>query len=191
MVRPLMRPLAPTAVTPNQITWVRLAGGIIAAALLAIGEEHWRTWGAGVFLLSFFLDRADGELARLSGKKSAFGHRLDLISDSLCNGLAFLGLGIGLRDGMFGDWAWLMGGLAGLAVGAILLLVMKLEAAAGARAAELGGSAGFDPDDGMLAVPLFIWLGGSELLLALAALGAPLFALFMILKFRRAGPGRS
>jgi phosphatidylglycerophosphate synthase len=168
--------LAQTPVTPNQLTWLRLLSGIGAALAFAQAEEVWRHWGAALFLLSFLLDRADGQLARLSGKTSAYGHKLDLASDSLANGLAFLGLGIGLRDGAFGLWALALGALAGLAVGAVLLLVVRIEATEGERAAELGSTAGFDPDDGMLAVPLFIWLGLEEPLLVLAAVGAPVFA---------------
>jgi hypothetical protein len=77
-----------------------------------------------------------------------------------------------------------MGLLAGLAVAAILWLVMRAEAQAGARAAELGEGGAFDPDDGMLAVPIFIWLGFSQALLGLAAIGAPAFAVYFFFKFR-------
>jgi archaetidylinositol phosphate synthase len=185
MVRPVVRPLVRTPVTPNQLTWLRLLAGIAAALAFSQGADVWRNVGAALFLLSFLLDRADGQLARLSGKASAYGHKLDLASDSLANGLAFLGLGIGLRDGTFGLWAPAMGALAGLAVGTVLLLVVRIEATAGERAGELGSAAGFDPDDGMLAVPLFIWLGLSDLLLALAAVGAPGFAVAMAVKLRR------
>jgi len=179
-----VRPLVKTAVTPNQITTLRLAVGIAAAIALAVGSDVWRHWGAGIFLLSMLLDRADGELARLSGKTSPGGHKYDLISDSVCNALAFLGLGIGLTASPFGSWAPLMGAVAGLAIAAILWLVIKLEQRGGERAGELAGAAGFDPDDAMLVVPICIWFGLSEWLLASAAVGAPLFAVFMVLWFR-------
>jgi phosphatidylglycerophosphate synthase len=183
-VRVLIRPLAASAVTPNQVTTLRLGVGLAAAAALAHGDEAWRDWGAGLFVLSMFLDRADGELARLSGKTSPWGHIYDLISDSLSNSLAFLGLGIGLRDGAFGSWAPSMGLLAGLAIAAILWLVIRLEELHGARAAELGAAAGFDPDDALLVVPVMVWAGLSDWLLAAACLGAPAFAVFMVAKFR-------
>ncbi len=48
--------------------------GLAAAAAFAEGSETWRT---GTFLLGMFLDRADGELARLSGKISPRGHTYD------------------------------------------------------------------------------------------------------------------
>lgn len=187
LVRGGVRPLVNTPVTPNQITTLRVGVGVAAAVALAEGSDLWRHWGAGIFLASMVLDRADGELARASGKTSPWGHKYDLFSDALCNALAFICLGIGLRDSIFGVWAYPMGMAAGAAISAILLLVLKLEEQAGQRAAELSLARGFDPDDGMLAVPLLIWLGLSEGLLAAAAIGAPGFAIYMFIKFRR-GP---
>ncbi len=183
-MRVAVRPLAAGPITPNQVTTLRLAVGLAAAAALAHGDEAWRAWGAGLFILSFFLDRADGELARLTGKTSHWGHTYDLVSDALSNALAFLGLGVGLRAASFGAWAPLMGLVAGLSIAAILWLVIRLETLHGERAAELGAAAGFDPDDALLVMPVLIWLGLSDWLLAAACLGAPAFAVFMAVKFR-------
>ena len=183
--RVVARPLVGTPVTPNQVTTLRLAAGLAAAAALAQGEVDWRNWGAGIFVLGLFLDRLDGELARLSGKTSPWGHRYDLFSDGLSNILVFLGLGIGLRAGEFGAWAPAMGLVAGLAIAAILWLVVRMESLHGARAGELGTTAGFDPDDGLIAVPVLVWLGLSDWLLAAACLGAPAFGIYMALKFRK------
>lgn len=174
--RALVRPLVGTSVTPNHLTGLRLVTGIAAAAALAVGDDGWRTIGAAVFVVSLVLDRADGELARLSGKTSEWGHRFDLVVDSLVNGLVFIGIGIGLRQGGLGLWALPLGVLAGGAVAAVLWLVVRLESAQGPRAAELPQAGGFDADDAMLAVPLALWLGFAEPLLAAAAVGAPLFA---------------
>ncbi len=187
-----VRPLVATRIAPNHITTLRLATGLAAAGALAHGDEAWRYWGAGIFLFSMFLDRADGELARQSGKTSPQGHTYDLISDGATNALAFAGLGVGLRDGLFGTWAPSMGFAAGAAIAAILLLVLRLEYLYGARAGELGARGGFDPDDALLILPLAVWLGGADWLLLAAAIGAPSFALFMVAKFRNrlrgAGP---
>ena len=185
IVRVAVRPLAATPVTPNQVTTLRCAAGLAAALALAQGSDDWRHWGAGIFLIGMLLDRADGELARLSGKTSPWGHTFDLISDAASNVLAFFALGVGLRDGPFGLWAPVMGLAAGAAIAAILFLVIKLEEQHGARAGELGGAAGFDPDDALLVFPILIWLGLSDGLLAAACIGAPAFAVFMFLKFRR------
>lgn len=183
-VRALVRPLCRTPVTPNQITWLRLATGLAAAACLAVGDPFWRHVGAGVFVLSMVLDRADGELARMSGKTSPGGHKFDLVADALSNAVLLAGLGIGLRHGDLGGWAVPMGLLAGAAVGAILLMVMRAEALAGPRAGELQGTGPFDPDDAILLVPIVVWLGGSTIILAAAAIGAPLFAVYYAWRMR-------
>ncbi len=170
---------------PNQITTLRLVGGIAAAALFAVGDQTMTYWGCGVFVFAMLLDRADGILARLTGRTSEWGHTYDLISDSLSNSLAFVGIGIGLRDSELGGWAIPLGVIAGLAISAVLWLVMKAEEQAGGRAAELDSAAGFDADDAMLFVPLAMALGWGGELIAAAAVGASLFALFFFWMFRR------
>lgn len=180
------RPLARTRVQPNHLTTLRLVVGIAAAGCFAVGAPGWWGVGAMAFLLSMLLDRADGDLARLTGRTSPFGHRYDLISDAASNAVAFIGIGIGLRESaMLGGWAVPLGVLAGLAVAIVLWAVMRLEEMQGARAGELRGFAGFDPDDAMLAVPAAVLLGWAEGLLIAAAIGAPVFALFFLWLFRR------
>lgn len=180
-----------TAVTPNQITAVRLAGGVAAAIAFAAGDPIWVNTGAVIFVVSMFLDRADGELARLSGKTSAWGHKFDLISDSLANALAFIGIGIGLRGTELGPWAPALGLIAGIAVAIVLWFVMRLESNGGERAGEVSGFAGFDPDDAMLIVPIAMVLGGGVPLLIAAAVGASAVAVLFYALFRRSLKARS
>ena len=186
IVRVGVRPLIHSSVTPNHVTSLRLALGVAAAALCAYGEL---SLGAVLFVVSVLLDRADGELARLADKRSASGHKYDLLADSFCNAIIFLGVGWGLRGGDLGLWAPLLGLVAGVAVASILLLTLRLESQSGARAGELGGGAGFDPDDAILFVPVLIWLGFSQAMIVAAAVGAPAFALFMAIKFRSGSGG--
>lgn len=186
IVRIAVHPLAKTAVTPNHLTTLRLILGIGAAFLFAVGNSPAQYYGAGLFVVSMMIDRADGELARATGKSSPWGHSYDLISDAVCNALAFVGIGIGLRDsGAWGSWSVLLGVVAGLSVACVLWLVIKVEAVEGARAAEFGGTGGFDPDDAMLAVPVAVIFGWNHALLLAAAIGAPAFALFAWLRFRQ------
>jgi phosphatidylglycerophosphate synthase len=181
----VVRPLARTPVTPNQITTLRLATGLAAAAALAVGTVGWRDAGAGLFLASALLDRVDGDLARFTGKTTPWGHTYDLISDAACNMLVLVGLGIGLRGGPFGLWALPMGVVAGAAVGVILWEVMRMEALGGPRTAELDGAAGFDPDDAIFAIPVALWLGWADGLLMAATVIAPAFAVFFYAYVRR------
>ena len=180
----VVKPLVHTPVTPNQVTTARLLTGIVAAAALAIGPE-WRNLGAAVFVLSVVLERADGDLARLTGRTSASGHRYDMIADAVSNALVLIGLGIGLRDGGFGLLSVPMGLVAGVSVAAILWLGMRIEELKGPRAAELPSIAGFDVDDAVLLIPVFIWLGQAEGLLAAAFFIAPLVAVLFFAMYRK------
>ena len=123
--------------------------------------------------------------ARQSGKTSRFGHRYDLVSDAISNAMIFVGIGVGLRDGPLGWWTALFGLMAGLAVVAILGIVVRAEGREGERAAELPSMSGFDADDGMVVVPIALWLGWSLPLLYVAAAVTPLFAVFFAWKHRR------
>ncbi len=64
----LIYPLRNTFVTPNYLTSLRLLFGVFAAVFFALGEYKYSNIGAFFFVLSNFLDHADGELARLKIK---------------------------------------------------------------------------------------------------------------------------
>src|SRR5688572_13854233 len=93
IVRPAVRIVAKTPVTPNHITTLRLATGIAAALAFAAGDAAWSAVGGGIFVFSMLLDRADGELARQTGQSSPGGYWYDIISDGLSNVLAMLCIG--------------------------------------------------------------------------------------------------
>ncbi len=184
IVRVGVRPLVRTPVMPNHVTTLRLATGLGATAAYAVGGPGWSMWAGVGFVVSVLLDRADGELARLADRRSPGGHRYDLMADSICNAAVFAGIGVGLRDGPLGLGAAALGVVAGLAVALVLMMVLRLEALDGSRAAELDSAAGFDADDAILLVPVLVWVGWAEWMIVGAALGAPAFALFMYMKFR-------
>ena len=183
IVRPMVRRLAVTAVTPNQLTAARLVTAIASFLLLAGGDPLWSDVGGALFLVSFFLDRADGDLARLSGKVSALGHRFDLCSDYSANILVFVGIGFGLQGGPLGSAAIALGAVAGSAIGVMFWLVNFVERADGA--AVFPSAAGFDPDDAMILIPVAIWVGGETQILIAAAIGAPAFLLWSLWRFRK------
>lgn len=180
-----VRPLTRTPMTPNHLTTGRLITGLLAATMYTLGQELFSILASTLFIISIFLDRADGELARMTGKSSSWGHKYDLISDSICNSLIFVGIGIGLKDSELGLWAIPLGIAAGLSIAIILILVVRTENCDGARAAELKGIGGFDPDDAMLLVPIAMLVGWGTILIAVAAICAPLFSVFFYLKFRK------
>ena len=181
----IVRPLMNTGIAPNHLTTARLCLGLGGAGLVAWGIGPWAHVGAAVFLVSVLLDRADGDLARMTGRTSPGGHVYDLIADMLSNAALFVGLGIGESDGPFGPWAIAMGMASGASVAVSFAIVVSVEREGGERAAELPSVAGFDADDAMLLVPLGIWLGWASPVLIGAAIGAPLFAVFFVVRFHR------
>ena len=180
-----VRPLVDTPVTPNHLTTLRLATGIGAACAFAVGTPGWRTAGIAMMVISLLLDRADGELARLSGRVSHAGHRYDLVADGLSNGAVFVGIGVGLVGSILGAWSILLGVLAGVAAVVGEMLLMRLETLGHISAAKIGGYWGFDPDDGMFAVPLAVAFGLDLPLLFAACVGASLVMLFFVTKLVR------
>jgi hypothetical protein len=73
-----------TPITPNQVTF--LSAGLAAAAcamFAALPGYVWLVAAAAVFELSFVLDCADGQLARLRKMASPLGHLLDFLMDEL------------------------------------------------------------------------------------------------------------
>jgi phosphatidylglycerophosphate synthase len=186
-----VRPLVGTRATPNHLTTARLACGLAAAGAFAAGTDGWTLAGAAIFILAMLLDRADGELARLSGATSPGGHLYDLLADGMSNAAAFIGIGIGLSQagGVFGPVALPLGIVAGLAAAFAEILVIRMDALGIHPTHELGGVRGFDPDDAMVIVPVAVAVGLGGPLLVAAAVGGPGVLAFFTWKAMQGRPG--
>ena len=183
----LVYPLRHTRITPNCLTGLRLAVGLGAFYCFCVGGYLYANLGALLFVLSHFLDHTDGELARLTGDSSVFGHYFDLCADALVNILLFVGLGAGLMQGGHGIHAVLLGGLAGLAVAAIFGLVHALDAAE--KRSLNAGDAGIkkiflETEDILYLLPVVTLLKLDYYFLLLAGLGAPLFCVWVARQYR-------
>ena len=179
-------PLAGTRVTPNHLTALRLVLGLATAAAFASGERGLVLAGCAVFLVSMLLDRADGELARITGRTSRFGHVFDIATDAVCDCLVLVAIGIGARHGVFGGWAIAMGLLGGVSVAGILLALLHVETRRGAGTVVFSGPAGFDPDDTMVLIPIALAADLADWLLLASALTAPIVALVLVPDLLRA-----
>jgi phosphatidylglycerophosphate synthase len=179
----LVAPLAHSRVTPNHLTTLRLLFGILACGALAMGTYLWCIIGTLCFATSHFLDHTDGELARVSGKSSRFGHYYDLISDALAYILLFAGIGIGQRHGALGDLAIALGLLAGVAVAAIFQMRLQIENRIGHDDARQPHFGSVEIEDVMYALPLVAIAGQMPRFLVLAAVGAPLFSLWVLREY--------
>src|SRR5579871_3251817 len=119
LARRLVTPLKDSWVTPNYLTTVRLCVGLAGAAAFLPGTYGWSNVAALLLILSNFLDHTDGELARISGKSSRFGHWYDLVADALVTVLLFVAMGAGIeseRGLLLGLPPMLVGTVAGVAV---------------------------------------------------------------------------
>ena len=183
----LVRPLANSGISPNHLTTLRLLTGLWGAALLAGGSEFLA--GTLMMVLSNFLDHTDGELARLGGKQSRFGHHYDLLADALVTSLLFIGLGIGLRAAL-GDAAVVMGVMSGLSVAGIFHARNVLEASFGKDATRQPHWLGFEAEDVLYLLPVVAVTNTLPWFLAAAALGSPL-ALGLVLFHARSVRQRS
>ncbi|HVQ78134.1 MAG TPA: CDP-alcohol phosphatidyltransferase family protein, partial [Candidatus Binatia bacterium] len=77
------RRLAPTAVTPNAMSAVMIAIGLLAAPCFLSASPAWQLAGALLFLTHSILDGCDGELARLKFLESPAGAALDFWGDNI------------------------------------------------------------------------------------------------------------
>jgi phosphatidylglycerophosphate synthase len=179
-------PLVNTPVTPNHLTILRLITGIAACTSFAVGSQECNLWGGILWIISAFLDRADGELARVSGKTSEWGHKFDYFCDVTVTSLFFLGIGIGLRDSSLGYWAIVTGISASAGVVAAEILAEIIDQAqkdTGEKA--YAGFAGFDFDDVLYLFAPIVWLGWHYPFLIGASVGAPIFALITWYKSKK------
>ncbi len=119
--------VAPSRVTPNQLTLLNLAVFVVAAALFIALP----TWTGGlvavaVLEVSYCFDCADGMLARFKGLASKAGHLFDFFTDELKAVLLVAalavrawragGVGIDARVWAAGDERFLLAGVAGVVV---------------------------------------------------------------------------
>jgi phosphatidylglycerophosphate synthase len=185
LARRLMRPLVGTRLRPNHVTTLRLATGLGAAVAFAVGSTDWAIAGGVLFVLSVFLDSADGELARLADACSALGDDYDVASDIAVTMLLFVGLGVGLRHGLLGWWAIPVGVVTGAAIGTIYWVIVKIERLEVVPEPVVSGRGGFAAEESLYLVGPIAWLGWLQPFLLLSFLGAPLFAGWLWLRYRR------
>lgn len=172
LARRAIRPLLGTGVTPNHLTTLRLLTGVAACAAIAPGTAAGAWWGGGLWLLSAFLDRADGELARVGNMMSAAGHRYDFYVDNLVNALFFVAAGFAVQGGWLGRWAIPLGLLGGVSMMVCGWWSELLEARSPPGTKAYAGAAGFDPDDALYLMGPMAWLGWLSPIVLGAALGA-------------------
>jgi len=196
-----------TPLTPNAVTLLATAVGLVAAAAFAVGGYIAGIIGALLFQLSAILDCCDGEVARIKFLESRVGEKLDVILDNVVHIALFAGIAWGVSVGKGGCpgaggcdhtwdfWALLFGGLAifgNVAAFAVVQAAMRLR-----RDMDQSRRARIDSILSRLAsrdfsviVLAFALIGHIEWFLLLAAIGSNIFWAFLAWQLRSASPVR-
>lgn len=93
----ITRLLAPTRVTPNQVSVATLLIALVASWLAALGGYWWWVAAAVLFQIASVLDGTDGELAVLTFRATPFGQWMDTI----CDNVSYLAFIVGTLAGVY------------------------------------------------------------------------------------------
>ena len=179
----LVGPLVNTSVTPNHITTLSLILGLAGAWLFAIGDAVVANWAAGLFMLARFTDHMDGELARMTGSVSAFGHWYDYLVGGASYAALFVALGVAMSDGMLGAWALPAGGMVGVFILLNMGLRMKMDRDYGSDTVAYPRLGAIDLEDTVYLLGPIVWLGALETFFLLGCAGTLCFAVWTIATF--------
>lgn len=185
LARQMVRPLLGTRVRPNHLTTLRLMFGIAACLCFAVGTDSGMIWGGVLWLVSAFLDRADGELARIGKMMSPWGHTYDYYVDNLVNAAFFVSVGYGLQDSWFGAWSIALGLVSGVCLFLCGLFSEWLERRSPPGTRAYSGKWGFDPDDALYLLAPLAWLGWLDPVLLGASVVTPVITSALGLRLLR------
>ena len=189
----IVRRLASTAVTPNQITIASAAIGLFGAPFFLSEFWFWQTVGALLFLTHSIVDGCDGELARLKFQESRWGGVLDFWGDNVVHIVTFACMAAGWSLSVAALWPLLLGAAAALgnlgSAAFVYWRLMRIKDDSG----PLFTSVSTAPDnrlarlldaasrrDFIYLVLILALFGKSNWFLLLAALGAPIFFILLV-----------
>jgi hypothetical protein len=114
----VVRAVANTSVTPDQITVASGVTGACAGVVIGAATQAWHlALGAFLFFFAIVLDCSDGQLARLKGQSTFAGRALDGYVDVLATAAIFIGqFTFLLRHGQNFWLVWCLGWASGYAV---------------------------------------------------------------------------
>jgi phosphatidylglycerophosphate synthase len=150
---------------------------------LARGGGTAELWSGVLWLISAFLDRADGELARIGKMQSRRGHLYDYYTDVALNSGYFLAAGINLRHSWLGHWAILVGAVACVSMLACCILSETYENFVDTGERIFEGGWGFQPDDALYLLPLFVWVHWLAPMLLAAAVATTVIAVIILARY--------
>jgi phosphatidylglycerophosphate synthase len=175
----LAPPIGRLGVSPNAVTTFGLLTGLLSGYLFSIGDPALSNWAAAAFMLAVFNDHVDGEVARVTGKSSAFGAMYDHVGAGASYVAMFVGVGYGLSEGEMGAWAVPLGLAAGISVTLIFVVRTWIERIEGREAIHQTSHLGFEIEDTLYLVGPITWLGGLESFIWLSGFGTPVFLIYV------------
>jgi len=110
--------------TPNQVTVIAFASGLVAAFGFAHGSWFGGVVGALLLQWSAVIDCCDGEVARLTFSESTNGYYLDITCDNIVHLAVFAGIAWSSYQALGQTYVLLLGGLA--AFGTMMSFVVVL-----------------------------------------------------------------
>ena len=108
----LTRRLVATGITPNGMTLLSVAIGLLGAPCFLSSDPLVQLGGALLFLTHSILDGCDGELARLKFLESRSGALLDFWGDNAVHVAVFLCMAIGWSRSLGASWPLFVGAVA-------------------------------------------------------------------------------
>lgn len=187
----LTRWLVRTPVTPNMITLVSVAIGLLGAPFFLSSAPLFQLTGAILFLTHSILDGCDGEIARLKFLESRGGATLDFWGDNLVHQAIFACMAIGWSVSAQATWPLLLGVLAVAGtLGAAGLASRRFidgEALTGADRTMARLIEAFSHRDFIYLILALSAFGRAQWFIALAAAGTPLFLALMVWVDRQRG----
>lgn len=190
-------------VSPNSITILATAIGLVSAAVFGVGTYTAGIVAALLFQLAAVIDCCDGEVARLTFTESPFGAWLDIAMDNIVHMAIFAGVAAGLYVTQVGqDHAWTtlaLGAAAVLGNGVSFLLVekaQKIKSASGWKTPVNAAWSDFmlknvASRDFSVMVLVFALLGKLDWFLWMAAIGSMAFAGIMLWVIRPSAVSRA
>jgi 1L-myo-inositol 1-phosphate cytidylyltransferase / CDP-L-myo-inositol myo-inositolphosphotransferase len=188
----LSRRLASTRVTPNAMTLVSVAVGLLGAALFLRPTAGAPLAGALLVLAHSILDGCDGELARLKFQESRFGGVLDFWGDNVVHCAVFGAIALSWSRAAGAGWPLLLGAAAILGSLFSAAFVYR-HTMAQVQEGPLFTSVSREPGspfsrmadalarrDFLYLLVLLAALGKSHWFLALAAAGSPIYFLLLL-----------
>jgi 1L-myo-inositol 1-phosphate cytidylyltransferase / CDP-L-myo-inositol myo-inositolphosphotransferase len=198
----ISRLLAPTSITPNQMSLISIAVGLCGAPFFLSAHALWQTIGALLFLAHSILDGCDGELARLKFQESRWGGVLDFWGDNIVHTAIFACMALGWGRAAASSWPLWLGAGAVLgtlgSAGFVYWRLMRVKQDGGALFTSVSSAPerplarlldAASRRDFIYLVVILALFGHSNWFLVMAGIGAPIyFALVVGLALRERGP---